>query len=72
MAMTQYMDASKEIGGAANSTVVFLPHNPASVTELGDQVRTALMQAEAAHIGAPDLGDHDHDGKHVYDPKLER
>jgi regulator of protease activity HflC (stomatin/prohibitin superfamily) len=53
MVLTQYMDVMKELGQGAGSTVVFVPHNPASVNDLGEQVRNALMQASAANVGAP-------------------
>jgi len=53
MILTQYMDMLKDLGQTAGSTVVFVPHGPGSVNDIGAQVRDALLQANAASIGEP-------------------
>lgn len=44
--LTQYFDTLKEIGGA--SRVVFIPHSPGGIKSLGDEIRNAIMSADAA------------------------
>jgi regulator of protease activity HflC (stomatin/prohibitin superfamily) len=52
--MTQYFDVLKEIGASSHTNAVFVPHSPATIGALADQIRTALM--EANQVPSPDDG----------------
>jgi regulator of protease activity HflC (stomatin/prohibitin superfamily) len=41
--MTQYFDTLKEIGGAARSSVILLPHSPSTLNDLSSQIRDSLI-----------------------------
>jgi len=43
--ITQYFDTIKDIGTSDNKGTIFVPHSPGSVTNLGDEIRNAMMQA---------------------------
>lgn len=45
--LIQYIDTLKEIGGNSNSNVVFVPHSPASVSDLNEQMRETIFSASA-------------------------
>ncbi|MEJ0052818.1 MAG: SPFH domain-containing protein [Methylovirgula sp.] len=44
--MTQYFDTIREIGIQSGSKVILLPHNPSAMTEIGNQIRDAMIVAE--------------------------
>jgi regulator of protease activity HflC (stomatin/prohibitin superfamily) len=46
--MTQYFDMLKELGVASRTSTIFVPHSPGSLASLADQLRDAMMQADAA------------------------
>ncbi|MBB4070901.1 regulator of protease activity HflC (stomatin/prohibitin superfamily) [Canibacter oris] len=46
--MTQYFDAMQDIARNGRSNVLFLPSNPGSVGTMGDEIRSSLLQAQAA------------------------
>jgi regulator of protease activity HflC (stomatin/prohibitin superfamily) len=50
MLMTQYFDMMRDVGTQARSSVVFVPHSPGSVADVGGQVRDAMLQANAAKV----------------------
>lgn len=50
MLMTQYFDTLREIG--QSSSVIFVPHSPGSVEDIGSQVRQAMMEANVADVKA--------------------
>jgi regulator of protease activity HflC (stomatin/prohibitin superfamily) len=51
--MTQYFDMLKELGQTGRSTTILLPHSPGALTDLSEQMRTAMMTGDlvsrAAH-----------------------
>jgi regulator of protease activity HflC (stomatin/prohibitin superfamily) len=59
VALTQYMDTIRSVGEHGNMTTLLLPHSPASVGSLMDQVRegmlTGNLAADAARTGTNGL-----------------
>ena len=47
--LTQYFDMLKEVGAHSDTATIFLPHTPGHVSDLTDQIRTAMLGAMAAH-----------------------
>lgn len=45
--LTHYFDTMKDVGAASKSTTVFIPHGPASVRDVADQIRNGMLQAHA-------------------------
>ncbi|MDR1414019.1 MAG: SPFH domain-containing protein [Puniceicoccales bacterium] len=41
--LIQYIDTLKEIGGRAGSNVVFIPHSPGNLSDIGAQIRESLF-----------------------------
>ncbi|HEY5048808.1 MAG TPA: SPFH domain-containing protein [Rhizomicrobium sp.] len=50
--LTQYFDTMKEIGISAGSKVILMPHTPAGMTDILEQLRTAIITGNEA--GKPD------------------
>lgn len=50
MLLTQYFDAIKEIGVSGKATTVFVPSNPGAVADLASQMRSGILQADAANL----------------------
>jgi regulator of protease activity HflC (stomatin/prohibitin superfamily) len=46
--MTQYFDTLKEVGSVSRTNTILMPHSPGALTDLSQQIRTALMTAELA------------------------
>jgi regulator of protease activity HflC (stomatin/prohibitin superfamily) len=46
--LTQYFDTLKEIGVSAGSKVILTPHAPGGMTDITDQLRTAIIQGSEA------------------------
>ncbi|MCS6711662.1 SPFH domain-containing protein [Brachybacterium sp. EF45031] len=46
--MTQYFDTMQDIARNGRSNVLYLPSNPGSVASMGEEVRNAMLQAQAA------------------------
>ena len=46
--MTQYFDTMKEIGVSSGSKVILVPHSPSGMTELTEQLRTAIITGNEA------------------------
>jgi regulator of protease activity HflC (stomatin/prohibitin superfamily) len=53
--MTQYFDVLRDIGASSHTNAVFVPHSPATIGSLTEQIRTAMM--EANQISSPPDGD---------------
>lgn len=53
LVLTQYFDMLKDVGTSNNSKVVFIPHAPHAVDDFGQQIRTSIMEADAAAIIPP-------------------
>ena len=51
--ITQYFDVLKEIGASSRTNAVFVPHAPATVANLTDQIRTAMMEADQVSTAGP-------------------
>ncbi|WP_114854488.1 SPFH domain-containing protein [Brachybacterium sp. YJGR34] len=47
--MTQYFDTMQDVARNGRSNVLYLPSNPGAVGSMGDEIRTAMLQAQAAH-----------------------
>jgi regulator of protease activity HflC (stomatin/prohibitin superfamily) len=43
--MTQYFDTLKEIGTLSKSNTILIPHSPGQVSDLANQIRTAVITA---------------------------
>jgi regulator of protease activity HflC (stomatin/prohibitin superfamily) len=50
--LTQYFDTLKEIGMSAGSKVIMLPHAPAGMADIADQITNAIIVGEEA-TGSP-------------------
>jgi regulator of protease activity HflC (stomatin/prohibitin superfamily) len=46
--MTQYFDTMKEIGVAAGSKVILMPHTPAGMTDIADQLTQSIITGKEA------------------------
>lgn len=44
--MTQYFDTLKEIGATSQTNTILIPHSPGNLTDLSQQMRTAMMTAD--------------------------
>jgi regulator of protease activity HflC (stomatin/prohibitin superfamily) len=51
--LTQYFDTVKEIGISSGSKVILLPHVPGGMTDIAEQIRTAIMTANEASKTEP-------------------
>jgi regulator of protease activity HflC (stomatin/prohibitin superfamily) len=51
--MTQYFDMLKEIGASSRSNAILIPHSPGNLTNLTEQIRNAMIEADAVteHVG---------------------
>jgi regulator of protease activity HflC (stomatin/prohibitin superfamily) len=47
--VTQYFDTLKSIGENDKTNTLFLPHSPASVREVSDQIMSAMLVAQRAN-----------------------
>ena len=47
--MTQYFDTMQDVARNGRSNVLYLPSNPGAVGSMGEEIRTAMLQAQAAH-----------------------
>ena len=47
--MTQYFDMLKEIGASSRSNAILIPHSPANVATLSEQLRSAMIEADQVH-----------------------
>ncbi|GAB2541408.1 SPFH domain-containing protein [Brachybacterium huguangmaarense] len=50
--MTQYFDTMQDIARNGRSNVLYLPSNPGTVGAMGDEIRNAILQGQAAHEAA--------------------
>lgn len=49
--LTQYLDTIKEVGMSSGSKVILMPHSPAGMSEVAEQIRTAIITGtEATNI----------------------
>ncbi len=46
--LTQYFDTMKEIGVSSGSKVILIPHAPGGMSDISEQIRTAIMTANEA------------------------
>jgi regulator of protease activity HflC (stomatin/prohibitin superfamily) len=44
--MTQYFDMLKELGATGRTTTILLPHSPGALSDLSEQMRTAMMTSD--------------------------
>lgn len=47
--MTQYFDTIKDLSAGSNTNTILIPHSPSGMTDLGEQMRDAMMTANAAN-----------------------
>jgi len=47
MLMTQYFDTLKDLSNKSNGNTVFVNHSPGAVSQLGEEIRGSLMQAQS-------------------------
>lgn len=48
--MTQYFDTLKDVGLSSNSNTIMIPHSPAGMSDISDQLRNAMITAnEVTH-----------------------
>ena len=43
--MTQYFDTLKDVGLSGNSNTIMIPHSPAGMNDISEQLRNAMIQA---------------------------
>jgi regulator of protease activity HflC (stomatin/prohibitin superfamily) len=43
--MTQYFDTLKDVGMSSNSNTIMIPHSPAGMNDISEQLRTAMITA---------------------------
>ncbi len=46
--LTQYFDTIKELGHSSNTNTILLPHSPAGMTDLAEQIRNAMIVGNEA------------------------
>ncbi|MBU6297654.1 MAG: SPFH domain-containing protein, partial [Alphaproteobacteria bacterium] len=46
--LTQYFDTIKEIGVSSGSKVILTPHAPGGMTDISEQLRSAIMTGNEA------------------------
>jgi regulator of protease activity HflC (stomatin/prohibitin superfamily) len=51
--LTQYFDMMRDVGVSAGSKVILTPHSPAAVSDLSEQLRTAIMTGNEASDHRP-------------------
>ena len=44
--LIQYIDTLKEISANSKSNVVFVPHTPGNVADLGEQIRESIFASQ--------------------------
>lgn len=49
MLITQYFDMLRDVGGNNRSATVFIPHQPGGISDIGSQIRSGFLQAQAGH-----------------------
>ncbi|MGD0143267.1 MAG: SPFH domain-containing protein [Rhizomicrobium sp.] len=49
--LTQYFDTLKEIGVSAGSKVILMPHSPGGMTDIAEQLRSAIIAANESSKG---------------------
>jgi hypothetical protein len=52
--MTQYFDTMQDVARNGRSNVLYLPSNPGAVGGMGDEIRTAMLQSQAAAEASKD------------------
>ncbi|MGO1899989.1 MAG: SPFH domain-containing protein, partial [Brachybacterium sp.] len=50
----QYFDTMQDVARNARSNVLYLPSNPGAVGSMGDEIRTAMLQSQAAAESSKD------------------
>jgi regulator of protease activity HflC (stomatin/prohibitin superfamily) len=50
--LTQYFDTLKEIGAQGKSNTIFIPHSPGGISDMAEQIRNSMLQANAVKPGA--------------------
>jgi regulator of protease activity HflC (stomatin/prohibitin superfamily) len=50
--MTQYFDTIKDLGNNGKSTTILMPHSPAGMGDLSEQMRTAMITAQEVEKGS--------------------
>ena len=58
--MTQYFDTMQDVARNGRSNVLYLPSNPGAVGSMGDEIRSAMLQAQAAHQADQDADVDEH------------
>ena len=51
--MTQYFDTLKDIGLSSKTNTILIPHSPGGMTQVADQLREAMMTADAVNKQTP-------------------
>lgn len=51
--MTQYFDTLKDVGLSSNSNTILIPHSPAGMNDISDQLRNAMITANEVSKGHP-------------------
>jgi regulator of protease activity HflC (stomatin/prohibitin superfamily) len=52
--MTQYFDTMQDVARNGRSNVLYLPSNPGSVGSMGEEIRSAMLQSQAAAEASQD------------------
>ena len=54
--MTQYFDTLKDIGLSSKTNTILIPHSPGGMNQISDQLRDAMMTANAVDKTQPGVG----------------
>jgi regulator of protease activity HflC (stomatin/prohibitin superfamily) len=60
--MTQYFDMLKELGASGRSTTILLPHSPGALSDLSEQMRTAMLTGDLVSRSAHANHHEEHSG----------
>jgi hypothetical protein len=55
--MTQYFDTIKDLGSSGKTNTILIPHSPAGMGDLSEQMRNAMITAEQVN-GAQHASSH--------------
>ncbi|MCL6422637.1 SPFH domain-containing protein [Brachybacterium sp. JHP9] len=61
--MTQYFDTMQDVARNGRSNVLFLPSNPGTVGSMGEEIRTAMLQAAASQEASQEADRQDQAGR---------
>ena len=52
LAACRYFDMLRDVGSNGKASTVFVPHQPGGITEIGSQIRSGFLEAQAGKMHA--------------------